>query len=601
MDRGTASRGTDLRRGAAFALAYLLLAFVLLPRYGPTYDISIGEIPHGERYLDYLLSADARHLDFALRIDDASPSPPHPIHDPERATSAMVWAESCPLAGILSAISCRLFFETLGVAPPMWAHLVVAPAFAALLLIATYLVAARFFGSIAACGAVLACFLSPRFFDDALHNIKDLPEAALYTLAAIGYVFALARGGWRAWALAGIAHGLALAQKPNALFLFPQIAATWLVLARARHARPWRESLRGCLVAGVALLAAFLLASPMYWEHPILFGGYRLAFLLQAGTEKGVWKPFEALRAVLFTTPPVLLLLAAIGAARRDVPVAYRLVIALGALVPIGRTMLPGMVNFDGVRHFWEFWPPLALLAGLGFAAITKAARARLPALPERGVVAACTVLVFAAPAAAVIQTHPHGIAYFNAFVGGLKGAQARGEPQATDYWAGSYWQGLDWFAKHAEPEATLAVPLAEHVARFAAPLRGIGPDRFADPYEPPRDRPFYVMFVTLSEVYDDTLRWLTAHRTPAHSIVVQGAPILNIYRLDDPADIERVHRGWSESRAIQRSLRWIDHQRIRLLQGADEATLPSVLEQFPEHVRRDMEIAARVFQRRKR
>jgi len=382
------------------------------------------------------------------------------------------------------------------------------------------------------------------------------------------------------------------------LFLFPQIGLVLLVLLALRRAPPWRSFFGGCAIALVFLLASFWVASPMYWAHPIQSGIYRLAFLLSAGTREGVWEPFETLRVVAVTTPPALLALALLGALRRDVPVLLRSMILLGVAVPLGRTMLPGMVNFDGVRHFWEFWPPTALLAGLGFEKLIRAVAAWRKRLPTAPTLAATATVAFGFPAFAVVDTFPHGICYFNSFIGGLKGAQARGEPQASDYWAGSYWQGLEWFAANTTSSSKLCVPLHEHVARFAAPLRGISESRFADPYAPPEMDRLYVMFTTLSEVYDDTLRWLVAERTPHHQIQVQGAPILVIFRLDDRDDIERVFRGWSESRAIQRSLRWLDHSRIRLLRASDDETMPRLLEQFPEHVRRDVEIAARVFRR---
>ena len=74
--------------------------------------------------------------------------------------------------------------------------------------------------------------------------------------------------------------------------------------------------------------------------------------------------------AVLYTTPIPWLLLAALGlwpalrgALRREpVPLLALTWIA----VTLGRMYLPGAVNFDGVRHFLELFPALALLAAIG-------------------------------------------------------------------------------------------------------------------------------------------------------------------------------------------------------------------------------------------
>ena len=75
----------------------------------------------------------------------------------------------------------------------------------------------------------------------------------------------------------------------------------------------------------------------------------------------GWYGPFH----VLVTTPPTVLALAVIGLFVSRIDTALRLFLVVWVLTPIVRTMLPGMRNFDGVRHFLEFYPPLALLAAM--------------------------------------------------------------------------------------------------------------------------------------------------------------------------------------------------------------------------------------------
>src|SRR5262249_37555182 len=150
-------------------------------------------------------------------------------------------------------------------------------------------------------------------------------------------------------------------------------------------------------------------------------------------------------------------------------------ILLIGVAVPVGRTLLPGNVNFDGVRHFHEFMPCLALLAGAGLDATTRALARLLAARSVRtaAVARVAAALVLIAPGAvATVRTEPNGLAYFNSFIGGLGGAQARGVPEATDYWGNSYWQALDWLNGHAEPGAAVRFAIFPTIARSVAHYR---------------------------------------------------------------------------------------------------------------------------------
>ena len=82
-------------------------------------------------------------------------------------------------------------------------------------------------------------------------------------------------------------------------------------------------------------------------------------------------------------------------------------------------------------------------------------------------------VLVAIAPQAwATVRSHPHQIAYWNALVGGTSGAFESGLPQAGDYWALGYRQGLRWLQENAERDSFLAVPLVEHAVLAVAQTR---------------------------------------------------------------------------------------------------------------------------------
>src|SRR5207244_9437510 len=167
----------------------------------------------------------------------------------------------------------------------------------------------------------------------------------------------------------------------------------------------------------------------------------------------------SSLAMLAFTTQPLFLLLIVLGVALAFVrrrPLDQFLLIWSGVLV--ARLLIPGSANFDAVRHFLELFPPLAALAG---AVLLKL---------ERRVALAAAAIAIVPGVAGIVHMHPFEDAYWNMFIGGVRGA--RDLPQSGEYWATSYRQGIDWLNEHAPPHSALAVPIAEQTVAIVAPLR---------------------------------------------------------------------------------------------------------------------------------
>ena len=611
-----AGRGVGLA-ALAVAVAWLAFAIPRLSDYGPTWDCVLGEYAQGEQVLAWLESGDDAYLDFSRDPDgivsrtlktpraaapavgaarpDGGRDAPRPAHRaPHMAYPDWLydWYEAHPLGGLASALACRVLWDAWGLLPSMSAHHLPIVLCVAALLFALVRFAGARAGLLAGVATALALLLSPRFLCDAMGNLKDAPEACLYALAALAWWRALLVPAAGAFALAGAATGLAYAQKVNAGFLLPQLVAAWALasLARRRAGRPaiafpWR----GLAVAVPVAAATLLAVSPMLWPAPLERFALQLRYFLDQGVQGYVTQAFDGARQVLVTTPPVVLALAAIGLVSRRIDAETRAFLAVGVAVPVGRVSLPGSVNFDGVRHFLEFMPFLALLAGVGTAELVARAQALVPA-PRAGTALLGTAALFAAPAWAAADTWPHGNCYGNAFIGGLAGAQARGEASATDYWGASYWQGLQWLSARAEPGASVLVPVAWHVARAAAPIV-LRPD-LALLSEPPATPPavLYVMHVT-HEAFYGSLTWeLAEHDPPVHAIRVQGAPILMIHRLEGEAARAALDEWWSgldPAAARRRLAAWLDGTAPELRAEVEALMELAVRAPAPEHLLR--------------
>ena len=252
----------------------------------------------------------------------------------------------------------------------------------------------------------------------------------------------------------------------------------------------------------------------------------------------------------MLTTPPSVLVLALIGLFATGAPIFLRVFLAINVVFPQARLLMPGTRDFDGVRHFLEFYPSACALAAIGLGQCVDLMQRVRAGIPWRVLL---PVAALAPGVLGVASTYPYGTCYFNSLVGGLAGAQKAGVPQATDYWAASYWHGAAWLSEHAEPNAGLYVPIAEQVAQVIAPVRlrpdiALGPDGLED-----CPGPIYVMYVTRRDFYGVLTRHLDANDTPVHEVLVQGGTILRIFRFESDAEKQALFAVLTEERLFNR------------------------------------------------
>lgn len=525
-----------------FAIAAFLAALPTLAQFGPTWDVCIGELAHGELYLNWIVSGDERFLDFSENGARPEHRAPHPDFDHH----LYQWYETHPFMGLWSALSCRILWTGLSWLDAMSAHLLPPLLVGCLLLFVLMRFVANRAGAVAAIATACALALSPRFLCDVLSNPKDGSEACLYAIAMIAILHAIESGSTR-WLLGAAAlTACAVAQKVNALFV-PIQAILYLVVVmtvRARNGRPalptpWKALPAACLV----FVLVYLACSPMLWSNTWENLGRHLGFFARAGSAF-IGAEFPSYYAVLVTTPEVVLALAVMGLFARAVSGETRFFLALGACLPVVRTELTGGVNFDGVRHFLEFYPFLACLAGIGFSMVFSlgskfirgADRSQRYVFAGALSLACLTPLMFATAA-----TWPYGTIYFNSWVGGFGEFQRTGHREGSDYWSASYWEGLAWIDEHAKPGSVVIVPIAPHVARSMAPCR-LGPGVTWSNAKPPSPGgEVYVMLTTRRLLNPPVIDWVEKNGKPCHVIERQGGVLTEIYRFDDPAGIANV------------------------------------------------------------
>jgi MFS family permease len=530
-----------IRRLLPYSLAALVLVagFASLHQYNVTWDEGVGDLFFGQRYLSYFTSFDAKYLEFM--------ADPYPAgYTPDLRNSPFRWRpwEHYPVASTLATISSRVF-TSLGLLDPFDGYHAFDLLFGAVFLVFFYRLLEETAGVLPALAATLLLFLSPRVFGDLMANVKDFSEMVFFSVTAAAFAIAIERRSPRLLILAGGLLGLALGTKANALFI-PPIVILYLFLRRIRD---WRlvAWVLGAFLIGVAV---FFAVWPYLWHNPTDALFRNLRYIALRKNETPQWQTSNPFAMIALTMPPAFVLAFGIGL----VPLARRvrsrepLALMLVALLAVvgARLALPAAVNFDGIRHFLELFPAMAAVGGMGVAFLSDgiSRHVQRPAL-----VATLLLAIFIGPiAVAEAHVHPFETAYWNMFAGGIEGAMHSQIPQAGDYWAGSYRLGLQWLNEHAEQNALLAVPIAEHTVRIVAPYR-LRPDitlihittpsnakvkrdvldRF---YAASRTRPAYVMFVFRQDWANEVVFDSVRDFQPVAVWRVDGAPLLAIFRV---------------------------------------------------------------------
>lgn len=209
--------------------------------------------------------------------------------------------------------------------------------------------------------AAFVTFLYPTLFGYGYSNIKDTAQAAMFTLALYLLVKKRLLAG-------GVAWGLALATKFNAVY----VPLIWVV----GEFRAVRDIKKFFFVFLVGLGVVFLVW-PYLWPDPVGRSLSVIRYFTSVGQGYAVWWNGELFRVgsgqslwwypwghLLVNTPIPILILSLIGLIR-VIRQKKHTILLVWLLVPLVRTLFPWANFYDGLRHFVEILPALALLSAV--------------------------------------------------------------------------------------------------------------------------------------------------------------------------------------------------------------------------------------------
>ncbi len=523
-------------------LTFFLSTTLTLKDYGLTWDEGLGNLFFGERYLNYLTQFKEHFIDFkadlSLHADELNL-----FYSPMRNSPQ----EFPPITDTLSAGSMYLFSYTLHWMDPVDAFHFLKILLAVIFLWFLYRFVQREWGSTAAIFTLLFLAFFPRFWGDIHFNPKDTPETIWIGLLIFSYADWLKRRTfWRA-ILAGLLFGAALATKANVVFVpFILVLGLWQFKLPAGSLRAsvslWLRDIWQYAVMGVAALGIYVGSWPYLYVGNNPVSGIRKYFDFisgQGGRSSGGQWNLQPLIQSLTTIPlwMLALLLLGIGLAvwmafRQRNP-RWRLALAW-LIVPIVRISMPGMVNFDGIRHYMEYVPAAAILAGVAAQFLIfqfkQVKLQRIIAAAIAGGWVFSLVWIY-------VSLFPYLYIYYSPLIGGTAGARNYfGPNEVTDYWASSYRQGMEWIDQNAVQGARVYTPVADYLVDITAKiwlrsdLKVIHPDDLAAFQD--EKAPVYVLLLYRPGYWNETAQYVQENYMPVKVFSVEGLPVLQVYQL---------------------------------------------------------------------
>ncbi|MDO8619155.1 MAG: glycosyltransferase family 39 protein [Candidatus Daviesbacteria bacterium] len=470
------------------AIIYILLALFTLKDYGISWDETL-HFRRGQAYLYYFLTGKTNYNSLPVYNFQGTDGNPANIPIPRRSFyqndfhNGEFWLENDgghpPLNDELAAFSNYIFYQKLGILDDISAHHIFNLLASSLLIFTVVYFALITFGKFSGIIAFLSLVTYPLFWSESHFNIKDPPETAFFAAALLAFYKSLDNSSWK-WQLTfWLFFTLALGTKFN-IFFISLIILPFLIhkyklkLKNISHFFALPKKFVLLLIIGPILAGIIFMTSwPTLWQN-FPEGIYQVfKYYKEVGTGTQ-YQPdgffvlgfnFFPILWIIFTTPPIVLILSAIGVVsaliNRQRQGGVTMLWLLWFITPILRVMIPGSNIYGGDRQIMEFLPAMCLLSGLGAWQIHELLKTKINKQSfssNKKLVVVFGLLLFIWPVSVLFKLHPNQNVYFNSLIGGLQGAKERNFPSWGNSFGNAYLQGIKWVNQNAEVGSKLSL-----------------------------------------------------------------------------------------------------------------------------------------------
>lgn len=378
--------------------------------------------------------------------------------------------------------------------------------------------------------ALILLILNPRLLALSQYDIKDISLLSLGIIALFYLAQTFEKLKKSDSTKAGISFGLTLSVQLTAVFPILIFTPAYLITkikSIPKHIVLW-------LIFAAATLATLSFTWPTLWNKPILilqnwdfffknFFEADVRYFGQNFNPKSL--PWHYPFFYIFATTPILVLtLFLVGFVvqlfnlKKNLSLLSILSFSWFA-IPLLIYQIPNIVRYDGIRHYLDIMPAIALFAGIGINFIVSKVSTILYKI-ILSVLAA--YLIFQ-----VAIVFPYGDAYFNEVIQTFY-PQNIDEHFEIEYWGEAYREASNWLNQNATQNAIICVPVADHILQFYP--------RRPDIYYACAKNSNYLVFITRWTYLPKDLEtyFPISKLSPVYTINRLNSDLLRIYKLDE-------------------------------------------------------------------
>ncbi|KKP24434.1 MAG: hypothetical protein SZ59_C0002G0280 [candidate division TM6 bacterium GW2011_GWF2_28_16] len=452
------------------ATTYFVSSIFLLKDYGITLDEPVN-FGIGHKYLNYYQTG---HLDFQDNIPELNEHPKE-YNAVAKKIPYMIFS----LENILSAISCKLFYEKLHILNPIDAHHIIILILLLIFIFIFFFFLQKYWGNFIALSSILILLTIPRFFGHTFNNIKDIPEIIFFTITIIYFVEFIINEKAKFLYLSFIFFGFALATKMDAL-LIPIILFLWqfkniITLIKNNSCIKIRTIINyflGALISFFIFISLFPPLQPWAYNNsrdffdkaPIFFISL-FRYCVGIGSDISLGWNLYSIKQIYYTTPILILVFFILGfifILFNKHKYKFNLLLLIWVLFPVLRHCLPKVNHYDGLRHFLIFIVPFSIITAIGIKELANFINNKFK-INKIFLSIFLFFIIFFTNIYNLIETHPYQTTFYNYFTGGLNGAQDKNIPFSCDYWLNSLRSGINWLNKNANLNANITSPLLNY------------------------------------------------------------------------------------------------------------------------------------------
>jgi len=438
------------------------------------------------------------------------------------------------------------------------------------------LLAFRISGSwLAAIITATLLFLSPRYLGHSFNNLKDIPFAAMmmmgtYYLTRFFQTFP--KPPKHILIMLAVSIGLALAVRVGGLLLIAYFGLFGILFFLSKSFEAWRKTKSNKKVVAqekknisnlfVRLLKLGLIVSlggyalgVFLWPYALVSPINNVASTFATMSEFGasirqnfggvmIWSdllPWYYIPKFILITVPIAVLIGLglffVLLWKNKQNYFWYFIIFFAFFFPIFWLAYTGANVYGGWRHALFVYPPMVVMAGLGFNALIGFGKQHY----QKVLLAILPFALLIQPAMFIVKNHPYQYVYFNRIVGGVPGAFGFFE---LDYYYHSTREASEWVIANAtktglETGDRIRVvsfhhPSVQHFFRHHTDRFDIGFSRWAERGNNDWD---YAIF-TITGMNPEMLRSdMFPPANTVHQIKVSGVPIAIILKRTDKSD----------------------------------------------------------------